>query len=396
MKNLEKKKIKKRIRTDILIDSLLFIEEITLEVLEKKSIFAIVDVETTGGSVQDERITEVAIYRYDGHEVVDKFVSLVNPERKIQDFVVKLTGISDHMVQRAPKFHEVAKRIVEITEDCTFVAHNSDFDYRVIRNEFKRLGYDYQRDTICTVKLSKKLIPDLPSYSLGKLCRSLGIAVSNRHRAEGDAFATVKLFELLLQKDVEKTIISDSITDFNFVLRKEKVQSVISQTPESCGVFYLHQSNGRVMYIGKGKNMKGKLSQTLAKTSKKAQVLLSKMSNVTYEETGNFLMARLKFNEEINKNQPKYNSDFIRNNTVIEFNHPDMILITEGRNINEKAVILIENGELFGYGYVDLEYQISQLDILKNLLTPLSNTIENRHIVKSSLLKNRIQKIIRL
>ncbi len=358
--------------------------------------FAIIDVETTGGSVHDERITDVAIYRYDGINVVDKFVSLVNPERKIQDFVVKLTGISDHMVSGAPKFQEIAKRIVEITEDCTFVAHNSAFDYRVIRNEFKRLGYDYQRNTLCTVKLSKKLIPDMPSYSLGKLCKSLGIAVSNRHRADGDAFATVKLFDLLLTKDTEKIIISDSITDFNYVLKREKIANVIDDTPVTCGVFYIHQNNGRIMYIGKGKNMKTKLSQLLAKKSKKAQTILSKMASVSYDETGNFIMARLKFNEEVYKNKPKYNSNYIKFGEVPDFDHSDMLLMSEGRNVNEKAVILIENNNLTGYGYIDLEYQISHLEILKNLLTPLTSTFENSYIVRQSILENKILKIIRL
>lgn len=364
--------------------------------MEKKTLFAIVDVETTGGSVHDERMTEVAIYRFDGRDILDKFVSLVNPERKIQDFVVKLTGISDHMVQRAPKFQEIAKRIVEITEDCTFVAHNSDFDYRIIRKEFKRLGYDYNKDTLCTVQLSKKLIPDMPSYSLGKLCKSLGIPVSNRHRADGDAFATVKLFELLLQKDVEKNIVSDSITDFEFILKKEKLQNVVSATPDTCGVFYIHQSNGRIMYIGKGKNMKNKLSQLLAKDSKKVQTIISKMASVSFDETGNYLMARLKFNQEIERHNPKYNSDYLTVKNVTEFNHPDMILISEGRNVGEKSIILIESSELKGYGFVDLEYQVTELEILKNVLIPLSDSKDNRYIVKSSILKNRIQKIVRL
>ena len=364
--------------------------------MDKKIEFAVVDIETTGGSVLDERITEIAIYRFDGRDVVDKFVSLVNPERKIQDFVVKLTGITDQMVQNAPKFHEIAKRIVEITDSCVFVAHNADFDYRVLRKEFKRLGYDYDKNTLCTVQLSKKLIPGMTSYSLGKLCRALGIPVSNRHRAEGDAAVTVKLFELLLQKDIEKNIISNSINDFQTYFKKEKVSHVISQTPEKCGVFYIHQSNGRIMYIGKGKNMKSKLSQFLAKKSKKAEIILSKMSGISYDETGNYLMARLKFNLEIARHQPKYNSDFLQIKHETEFNQPDMILIGEGRTVAEKSVILIENNRLQGFGYVELEYQINQLEILKNLLVPLDNTLENRFIIKSSIAKNRIQKIVRL
>ena len=145
--------------------------------------YAILDIETTGGKYNEEGITEIAIYRFDGHEIVDQFSSLVNPERSIQPFVVNLTGINNQMLRNAPKFYEVAKRIIEITEDCILVAHNAKFDNRILTTEFDRLGYTYSKKTLCTVELSKKLIPNLPSYSLGKLVKSLGIPLTNRHRA---------------------------------------------------------------------------------------------------------------------------------------------------------------------------------------------------------------------
>ncbi len=126
--------------------------------------YAILDIETTGGQFNEEGITEIAIYKFDGHEVVDQFISLVNPEKEIQPFVVKLTGINNAMLRSAPKFYEVAKRIIEITQDCIVVAHNSSFDYRILRTEFNRLGYDFIRPTLCTVELSKKLIP--ASYAI--------------------------------------------------------------------------------------------------------------------------------------------------------------------------------------------------------------------------------------
>src|SRR5690606_32201948 len=129
----------------------------------------------------------------DGTEVVDQFVSLVNPEKPIQPFVVKLTGINQAMLRLAPKFYEVAKRIIEITDGCVIVAHNASFDYRILRTEFRRLGYEYNRQTLCTVELSKKLLPEAQSYSLGKLVRSLGIPIADRHRASGDAVATLKI-----------------------------------------------------------------------------------------------------------------------------------------------------------------------------------------------------------
>ena len=160
--------------------------------------YAILDIETTGGKYNEEGITEIAIYKFDGHKVVDQFASLVNPERRIQPFVVNLTGINNEMLRSAPKFYEVAKRIIEITDGCVLVAHNAQFDNRILTTEFDRLGYQFKKDTLCTVELSKKLIPDMPSYSLGKLVRSLGIPISDRHRAQGDAQATLTLFKLLV------------------------------------------------------------------------------------------------------------------------------------------------------------------------------------------------------
>src|SRR5690606_30215294 len=132
-------------------------------------VYAILDIETTGGKYNEEGITEIAIYRFDGDRIVDQFSSLINPERPIQPFVVNLTGINSEMLRRAPKFYEVAKRIIEITSDCILVAHNALFDSRILATEFDRLGYKYEREAICTVELSKKLFPDMPSYSLGKL-----------------------------------------------------------------------------------------------------------------------------------------------------------------------------------------------------------------------------------
>lgn len=162
--------------------------------------YAVVDIETSGGRAQVDKITEIAIYIHDGRRVVDEFTTLINPEVSIPPFITNLTGINNQMVANAPKFYEVAKKIVLLTEGKLFVAHNAQFDYGFIQAEFKRLGYDYQRNTLCTVKMSRKIIPGLKSYSLGNLCQSVGIPINNRHRAAGDALATIKLLDLLLEK----------------------------------------------------------------------------------------------------------------------------------------------------------------------------------------------------
>lgn len=163
--------------------------------------FAIIDIETCGGKFEfpKGRITEICILVHDGLQLVEKFSTLVNPECFISPFFTNLTGISNDMVACAPKFHEIAPKIVELTENRTFVAHNVSFDYNFIRDEFASLGYEYEREKLCTVRLSRKLIPGKKTYSLGPLCESMGISNNARHRAEGDAFATAQLFDILLQ-----------------------------------------------------------------------------------------------------------------------------------------------------------------------------------------------------
>ncbi|MDB4289869.1 exonuclease domain-containing protein [Flavobacteriaceae bacterium] len=269
--------------------------------------YVVLDIETTGGKFNEEGITEIAIYKFDGHKIVDQFISLVNPERDIQPFVVNLTGINSKMLRSAPKFYEVAKRIVEITEGCILVAHNAQFDYRILKTEFRRLGFDFERENLCTVELSKQLIPDLPSYSLGKLVRSLGIPVSDRHRAAGDATATVKLFKMLLDKDVEKTIIKAAIRLDPKHQMEPKLTDIISKLPSVTGVYYVHQSDGEIVYIGKSKNIKSRINQHFTGQTPKSKKIQLEVATVTYDETGSELVALLKESEEIKRNKPKFN-----------------------------------------------------------------------------------------
>lgn len=269
--------------------------------------YAIIDIETTGGKYNEEGITEIAIHKFDGHQVVDTFISLVNPEREIQPFVVNLTGINSSMLRTAPKFFEVAKRIIEITTDCIVVAHNANFDYRILRTEFSRLGYTFESETLCTVELSKKLIPNLPSYSLGKLCRSLGIPMSDRHRANGDAIATVKLFQLLLDKDVRKTIISDAVKQETKRQLEPKLLSILESLPSTTGIYYMHNDAGDIIYIGKSKNIKKRINQHFTSDTHKSKKMQLHVASISYESMGSELAALLKESEEIKINKPIYN-----------------------------------------------------------------------------------------
>ncbi|MCG2461112.1 GIY-YIG nuclease family protein [Flavobacteriaceae bacterium F89] len=269
--------------------------------------YAILDIETTGGKYNEEGITEIAIHKFDGHKVVDQFISLVNPEKEIQPFVVNLTKIDNQMVMSAPKFYEVAKRIVEITQDAVLVAHNAQFDYRILRTEFRRLGYNFERKTLCTVDLSKRLIPEAESYSLGKLVRSLGIPVNNRHRANGDALATLKLFKLLLSKDQDKTITKTVIKEETLGELSPRQLDIVKQLPSDTGVYYMHNKEGDIIYLGKSTNIKKSVNRHFTNDGKKARKIQKETKKVTYETTGSELVAILKENGELRRNRPKYN-----------------------------------------------------------------------------------------
>lgn len=353
------------------------------------------DIETTGGQFNEEGITEIAIYKFDGHAIVDQFVSLVNPERDIQPFVVKLTGINNGMLKSAPKFYEVAKRIIEITKDCTIVAHNASFDNRILTTEFRRLGYDFDKKTLCTVELSQKLIPEVPSYKLGKLCRSLGIPVSSRHRAEGDAIATVQLFKLLLNKDGSKEIIKKAVKTDNSRKLAPKLLTILDDLPTKIGVFYMHNCSSQILYMGKAKNIQKEVNNLFLKTSKKSKELQEKVVSVTYRETGNELIAQLVFAEEIKNNKPLHNYPLRRKRDPVTFNNDNVLIVDKGRNVGEKSVILIENNVFKGYCYTDLELQINNHEILNKLIAPMDNCNQNRHLINKYLQNKRVEKLIR-
>ncbi len=239
------------------------------------------------------------------------------------------------MLRNAPKFYEVAKRIVEITNDCILVAHNAQFDYRILRTEFKRLGFEYERKSLCTVELSKHLIPGQTSYSLGKLVRSLGIPVADRHRASGDALATVKLFKILLDKDSNKNIIKESIRLNPKYQLEPRHLDILDGLPTITGVYYIHDSKGEIIYIGKSNNIKKRINQHFTSTNQKSKKIQSQVYAVTYEATGSELVALLKESEEIKRNKPIFNRALRRS----VFTHALYSFVDEKKYLNLKIDI---------------------------------------------------------
>jgi DNA polymerase-3 subunit epsilon len=269
--------------------------------------YAIIDIETTGLSAKSEKITEIAIILHDGKKETGRFQTLINPERRIPYRITRLTGINDMMVAAAPRFYEIAKKIIELTEGKTIVAHNVTFDYNFLRAEFAEFGYDFHKPVLCTVKLSRKTFPGMPSYSLAKLTSQLGIEHSRKHRAEGDAEATKKLFELILQTN------PGAVKDKNPKLPKALDNDKINSLPDLPGVYYFLDSQGNVIYVGKSKNIRQRIRQHLNNhTTKKSVEMMNNISDIKTTVTGSELIALLLESEEIKRLRPLYNRAQLR------------------------------------------------------------------------------------
>jgi DNA polymerase-3 subunit epsilon len=275
----------------------------------EEQLFAVVDVETTGGGMTGNRLTEICVVLLKGSKFLEKYSTLINPEIKIPAYITALTGIDNNLVGDAPKFHEVAKEIEEFTRGAIFVAHNVNFDYNVLYNEFKELGFDFIRKKLCTVRLSRKLIPGLPSYSLGKLCDSINIPIIDRHRAEGDTDATVILFQRLLSLDTDCSIIRSFLHAHSkeATLPPHISSEQIRDLPEAPGIYLFKDKQHKVIYAGKAINIKKRvLSHFYVKMTKEYK-LGQETYYIDHETTGNELMALLLESEHIRKHYPKYN-----------------------------------------------------------------------------------------
>jgi len=271
-------------------------------------VYAIIDVETTGGVARHERITEIAIVLHDGQAVVDSFSTLINPERSIPWNITMVTGITDEMVAQAPRFYEVAKQIVQMTEGAVFVAHNVSFDYSFVREEFARLGFTFSRKQLCTVRLARKVFPGLPSYSLSNLKKHFGIEAERSHRALDDTLATVQIFEKILAQQSGGTIKSL----VNHGIREAKLPSGITlerlhTVPEACGVYYLHDERGEVIYVGKSLNIRKRLFEHFADLTPKGEKLRAGVADLSWEITGSELVALLLESAEIKRLLPRVN-----------------------------------------------------------------------------------------
>ncbi|NER13638.1 GIY-YIG nuclease family protein [Leptobacterium flavescens] len=271
--------------------------------------YAIVDIETTGSGLKGNKITEISIFRHNGTTVVDEFTSLVNPQSEIPYYITALTGIDNQMVANAPTFREIAKKVMDMTEGAVFVAHSVNFDYNVIKYELEGLGISFLRKKLCTVRLSRKLFPGHNSYSLGKLCSALQIPLHDRHRARGDAQATVVLFEKLLNKDGAELVFKKFLNarSREATLPPLLPKTVVSELPDEAGIYYFKNANGKIIYVGKAINIKKRVLGHFYDRSDKEVRMCREIANIDFELSGSELLALLMESAAIKHYFPLYN-----------------------------------------------------------------------------------------
>ena len=276
----------------------------------KKQEYAIVDIETTGGNASHSRITEIAIVIHDGKKVMERFETLVNPQKEIPLPIFALTGINNEMVANAPIFDDIAEKVMELLNDRIFVAHNVNFDYSFVRHQLEASGFKWTARKLCTVRAARKIRPGFSSYSLGKLCNSLDIPLENRHRAGGDAEATAILFSRLLEWDDEghiEKMIKNTAQDQR--LPPNLPPDDFNNLPEKPGVYYFYNEVKKVIYVGKAVNIKKRVASHFSghNINPQRQHFLREIYSISYEVCGNELMALLLECTEIKHLWPTYN-----------------------------------------------------------------------------------------
>lgn len=403
--------------------------------------YAVIDIESNGAGFRQESIIDIAIFRYDGHKIVDQFISLVNPEAEIGNYVQQLTKITPKMVKTAPKFHEIAKRVIEITDGATLVGHNIDFDYRMLRQSFRRLGYEFRINTLDTIPLAKKLIPDAESYSLGKLVKSLGIPLVDHHRAGGDARATLDLFKLLMNKDVNNEIIQSQFEEANSKTYINKVRELTQDLPNDKGIVYFQDEAGKILFSDFVEDINKFSKKLFNSKSKRLELVQYQTEQIHFDLVGNNIVAKLlmksrgihkkeslpfglycrkeKFTVEkiaTNREEPEkpilkftsfsqgmkvssylkkmsYSTDCQLLKKHLNLDGGNNILSIPGRVLGEKTFLLMRKNRVISYGFYEYYTQIQSLPKINKLKINLPPSgVDLSNDLKLALLQGDVEK----
>lgn len=403
--------------------------------------YAVIDIESNGAGFRQESIIDIAIFRYDGHKIVDQFISLVNPEAEIGNYVQQLTKITPKMVKTAPKFHEIAKRVIEITDGATLVGHNIDFDYRMLRQSFRRLGYEFRINTLDTIPLAKKLIPDAESYSLGKLVKSLGIPLVDHHQAGGDARATLDLFKLLMNKDVNNEIIQSQFEEANSKTYINKVRELTQDLPNDKGIVYFQDEAGKILFSDFVEDINKFSKKLFNSKSKRLEPVQYQTEQIHFDLVGNNIVAKLlmksrgihkkeflpfglycrkeKFTVEkiaTNREEPEkpilkftsfsqgmkvssylkkmsYSTDCQLLKKHLNLDGGNNILSIPGRVLGEKTFLLMRKNRIISYGFYEYYTQIQSLPKINKLKINLPPSgVDLSNDLKLALLQGDVDK----
>lgn len=405
--------------------------------------YAIIDIEASGGTPENTSIIELAIFRFDGTEIIDQLISLVSTEKEIDWYVQKLTGITNKMIKRAPKFHELAKRVIEITDGCILVGHGIHFDYKILRKEFRHLGYIYEKITLDTLSMAKELTPNEPSYSLGKLCHSLGIPLTDRHRAAGDARATVDLLQLLINKDKDKTIIKKHCIETE-VEKNQRLNFLVKNLPNCMGIVHFLDKKKNLLYSCVANDIAMESNRLLFQTDTIInEKIKTKIFFIEYEKTHNEIIALLKFQceeikinknkeitrcveglydfgvyrdknrltiEKINKRKPiaVFNDFSKANEFVAQINQSNStqkglnklyasensLIIGKNAIGKEKFFVCIKKNRIFGFGFFTLNNQINDSEKLDKITIKVVHNPFIYSIIINYLFTARFEKVI--
>jgi DNA polymerase III subunit epsilon len=435
--------------------------------------YAVVDIETTGSHHSTDCITEIGIVITDGKNILDTYETLINPGEKISWYVSKLTGITDEMVSNQPEFCEVAQRIYQLLENRVFVAHNVNFDYNIVKNSLAQCGLDIPHKRLCTLRLSRTILPGYQSYGLGNITKALGIELVNAHRAMGDAMATARLFHLLHESGAEEIAQAVKSNSREATLPPNLAKASVDKLPDTPGVYYFYDHLGKLLYIGKAKNIRKRVATHFTGVNNIIKRgLLERISEVTCTETGNEVIAALLEESEIKQFWPEFNqaqkSQVLKyavykyfdaegtvrfainkianqNRGLLQFpslaaarnwlirkvddfqlkaslcgfeaydnesvtleehaknahkflskyllNEPTIVWYGKGRTAHEIGFVLMERGVYLGFGFVESDTGISDLNRLKDFLVPCHDTPQCRRIIGSTKL-NKLKKVV--
>jgi len=290
------------------------------DISPKETEFTVIDFETTGLSAKSSRVIEVGLVKVKNLKVTDTFSLLVNPLQHIPSGITMLTGITNSDVENAPMFEEVAHKIAEFIGDSVLVGHNLKFDYSFLQSEFQRAETSLPEvHQLCTLKLSRKLLPHLPNKSLGTVKSHLRIRHKNTHRALSDAIVTAKVLIKLIKKleteyDIKTTkeILSfQSIPKTNKTFRviKKKLSEDFNNLPDKPGVYFFQNSKGKIFYIGKAKSLKKRVQNYFSNTApRKSKKIVRQSSRLGFQTTKSELTALLAEAELIKKHNPPLNT----------------------------------------------------------------------------------------